>query len=113
MPVRLHAAGREHAAALIDAHQYVKDSDWSEAQPSAADENAFLESHGWDAYGAWHLAIDTDETEGTKAHYKFPYGDFRRVHRSGLIAAEQRAAEWDYDDVEDAAAALLADVPAP
>ena len=34
-----------HARRLIDAHQYVLDSVWGDAQPSAEDENTFLESH--------------------------------------------------------------------
>ena len=111
MPIRLNPAGRDHARQLVDAGQYVKDSDWSEAQPSTEDENDFLDRHGWGEYAKWHLAEDTDENEETKARYKFPYGDFRRVHRSGLVAAKQRAGEWDYDDVEAAADDLLADVP--
>ena len=40
------------ASELIDARQYVLDSDWGDVQPSAADENAFLESHSWDEYAA-------------------------------------------------------------
>ena len=38
------------ARQLIDSRQYVLDSVWSEVQPSADDENAFLESHSWDEY---------------------------------------------------------------
>ena len=43
------------ARQLIDARQYVLKSEWSEVQPSAADENAFLESHSWEEYasGTW------------------------------------------------------------
>ena len=37
---------------LIEARQYVLDSDWGEAQPGAEDENAYLESHSWDEYAA-------------------------------------------------------------
>lgn len=111
MAVTVHPDGRDHARDLVDADHYVKDSDWSEAQPTADAENAYIDEHGYEAFGRWHLAIDTDESEGTKARYKFPYGDFRRVHRSGLIAAKQRAAEWGYAEVEDAADALLEDVP--
>jgi hypothetical protein len=36
------------AQRLIDARQYVLDSDWGEVQPRAAAEKAFLESHTWD-----------------------------------------------------------------
>lgn len=76
------------------------DSEWGEAQPSADDGNATIERHGWDRYGAWHLAVDPDASVQTKARYAFTYGDFQRVHRSGLIAAKQRAAQNDHDDIE-------------
>ena len=46
-----------HARALIDAHQYVLESVWGDVQPSADDENRFLETHSWDDYGAWHLGL--------------------------------------------------------
>lgn len=111
MPVHVHRNGLEHARRLVaDAH-YVKDSDWSEAQPSTDDENDFIDRNGWGAYAGWHLAEDTDEGEETKGRYKFPYGDLRRVHRSALVAAKQRAAQQGYDDVEQAADRLLQDVP--
>lgn len=92
---------------LIEKQQYDKESDWSEAQPSASEESDFLERHYWDEYGKWFLAIDTDASEETKDRYNFPYGDFRRVHRDGLIAAKQRAAQYDHGDVENAADDLL------
>ena len=42
-----------------------------------------------------------------KARYAFVYGDFRRVHRSGLLACQYRAAEWKHREVEQAAHDLL------
>ena len=95
------------ARKLIDARQYVLDSDWGEAQPRADDENAYLESHPWQDYGEWHLALTDGATDETKARYAFVYGDFRRVHRMGLIACEFRAAEWRHKDIELAAHDLL------
>ena len=95
------------ARKLIEARQYVLDSDWGEAQPSADDENAFLESHSWDEYAAWHLGLTKGATDETKARHGFVYGDFRRVHRSGLIACQYRAAEWRHKEVELAAHRLL------
>ena len=103
--VNRHAV--EHAKKLIDARQYVLDSDWGEVQPAADDENAFLKSHSWDEYAAWHIGLTECATDETKARYGFVYGDFRRVHRSGLIACEYRAAEWRHKDVELAAHDLL------
>src|SRR5882724_10426747 len=61
---------------------------------------------GWDEYANWHLGVDDEASEHTKARYKFPYGDFERVHRCGLNAAEVRAARQQYLDIEDAAVRL-------
>ncbi len=95
------------ARELIDAHRYVLDSTWGEVQPSAEDENAYLESHSWDDYAEWFLGLTEGATDETKARYGFVYGDFRRLHRSGLIACQYRAAEWRHKDVELAAHDLL------
>jgi hypothetical protein len=95
------------ARRLIDGRQYVLDSVWGDAQPSAATENTFLESHSWDEYGEWHLGLTDDASEETKVRYGFGYGDFRRVHRSGLLACQYRAAEWRHTDIELAAHELL------
>jgi hypothetical protein len=95
------------ARRLIDARQYVLASDWGDVQPSAADENAFLESHSWDAYAEWHLGLTDGANDHTKARYAFVYGDFRRVHRMGLIACRYRAAEWRHKEIELAAHDLL------
>ena len=96
-----------HARRLIEARRYVLDSDWGEAQPKADDENAFLESHSWADYAEWHLGLTQDATDETKGRYAFVYGDFRRLHRSGLIACQYRAAEWRHKEVELAAHRLL------
>ena len=95
------------ARRLIDARQYVLDSDWGETQPTADDENAFLASHSWDEFAEWHLGLTEGATDETKARYAFVYGDFRRIHRTGLIACQYRAAEWRHKDVELAAHELL------
>ncbi len=95
------------ARRLIEGRQYVLDSDWGEIQPTADDENSFLDSHSWDEYAEWHLGLTDGATEETKARYAFVYGDFRRVHRSALIACVYRASEWRHKDVELAAHDLL------
>ena len=96
-----------HARTLIDARQYVLDSDWGEVQPSADDENEFLEGHSWQEYADWHLGLTEGATDETKARHGFAYGDFRRIHRSGLIACQYRAAEWRHKEIELAAHELL------
>ena len=95
------------ARALIDARQYVLRSEWGEVQPNAAAENAFLENHDWDEYGAWHLGLTEGANEETKARYGFVFGDLRRLHRSGIIACHYRAAEWRHKEIELAAHELL------
>ena len=103
----VNPSGVDRARALIDARQYVLDSEWGEAQPRAADENAYLESHSWEEYAAWHLGLTEGANDETKARYGFVYGDFRRLHRMGLIACMYRAAEWRHKEVELAAHELL------
>jgi hypothetical protein len=96
-----------HAERLIDSRQYVLDSDWGDIQPTAKDENAFLESHTWEEYADWHLGLTDGARDETKARYGFVYGDFRRLHRTGLIACHYRAAEWRHKAIELAAHELL------
>jgi hypothetical protein len=92
---------------LIDAKQYVLDSDWGVVQPGAEAQNAFLARHTWEEYAAWHLGLTEGANDETKARYAFVYGDLRRVHRTGLIACVYRASEWRHKKVELAAHDLL------
>jgi hypothetical protein len=103
----VNEAGVARARELIEARQYVLDSDWGDVQPNATVENEFLDGHSWEDYAAWHLGLTDGATEETKARYAFVYGDFRRVHRSGLIACHYRAAEWRHKEIELAAHDLL------
>ncbi len=111
MAIRLNQEAVEHAQNLIQGRQYERNSDWSEAQPSAEEENRFIDENGWEAFTKWHLAYDTEASEETKSRYKFPFGDFRKLHRSALIAAKQRAGSEDYDEVQRAADRLLEKLP--
>jgi hypothetical protein len=95
------------ARELIDGRRYVLDSDWGDVQPRADAQNDYLESHSWDDYARWHLGLTEGANDDTKARYAFVYGDFRRIHRTGLIACVYRAAEWRHKDVEVAAHHLL------
>lgn len=103
----VNQAGVAYARRLIDTRQYVVRSQWRDVQPSATAENDYLDGHSWDEYGAWHLAVTDGATEETKARYAFVFGDFRRLHRMGIIACHYRAAEWGHKEVELAAHELL------
>jgi hypothetical protein len=96
-----------YARKLIKGRQYVLESDWGDVQPTAADENGYLEKHSWEEYARWHLGLTDGAQDETKARYAFVFGDFRRVNRSGLIACHYRAAEWRHKEIELAAHELL------
>jgi hypothetical protein len=103
----LNEAAVRNCRRLIEAKQYVLDSDWGEVQPRADAQNDFLERHSWEEYAAWHLGLTDGAADETKARYAFVFGDFRRVHRTGLIACVYRASEWRHKEVELAAHDLL------
>lgn len=103
----LNKAAVAHARRLIKAHTYVLDSDWGDVQPKADDENAFLKAHSWKEYAAWHIGLTDGATDETKARYAFVLGDFKRIHRSAIIACHYRAAEWRHKAIELAAHDLL------
>ena len=98
----------EHAKNLIKEGRFVLDErdDWSEHQPTAGQENNYIAQHGINEYARWYLGIDIDQDEDNKGRYKFPYGDFEKVHRCGVLAAEVRAGQYKYADIENAAAHL-------
>jgi hypothetical protein len=108
MSVKLNRRGLDHAKALVEKGRIVVDERdaWSEHQPSTRRENEFIREHGYAEYGRWHLGIDDDQSEETKARYKFPYGDFKDVHRCAVLSAESRAGQYKYFDIESAAAHL-------
>lgn len=96
MTTKLNSHAFEFAKKLIREGKNTSDDkdDWSEHQPSADEENAFIERHGMKEYRKWHLGIDHEQNPDTKGAYSFPYGDFRKAHRCGIIAAETRAGQY-------------------
>jgi hypothetical protein len=108
MAVRLNKSALEHAVRLINGGHIVRDDRdaWSEHQPTAEEENEFIRLFGFAEYSKWHLGIDYEENEETKTRYKFPYGDLEDVHRCAVLAAESRAGQYRYQDIESAAAHL-------
>lgn len=108
-------ASKLNRTALTNARKLVKDGqvvgdqrdDWSEHAPTAAEENSFIEKHGWGAYAAWHLGVDTEKPRDTKGRYSFPFGDFTKVHRCAVISLESRAAQHDHEDIATATKNLL------
>ena len=108
MAVTLSRRAYEHARELINDGRFVFDerNAWSEHRPSAQQENEFIRLHGFAEYGKWYLGINDEKPEDTKEHYEFPYGDFKDVHRCGVLSAESRAGQYHHYDIENAVAHL-------
>ena len=82
-----------------------KDS-WRDHHPTAEEENEFIQVQGFAEYRKWYLGIDETHAEDTKARYKFPFGDFKNIHRCALLAVRSRALQFGYSDIENAAIQL-------
>jgi hypothetical protein len=108
MAVKLNKIAFSHAKTLVNENHVVRDERdaWSEDQPSAQEENTFIEEHGFREYAKWHLGIDDEEPEEVKKRYSFPYGDFVDVHRCAVLSAESRAGQYKHLDIERAASHL-------
>ena len=107
--VRLNETSVRHARDLIEQGCVLVDlrNAWGERQPSANAENEFIRQYGFAEYASWHLGVDESHAQNTKARYKFPFGDFKNVHRSALLAAKNRARQYGYSEIENVANTLL------
>lgn len=106
----LHQEALEQAKTLIEAGQFVKDSDWDEQRPSTEDEQRLLNERGWETYRKWFLALAPAQAENTTERYQLLYGDFETVHRSALLIARKQAARLGALDIEAAINQLLIEI---
>ena len=106
--IKLNKDATEFAAQLIKEGHVIADGKgaWSAHRPPANEEDEFIRLHGFGEYAKWHLGVDERYSANTKRRYKFPYGDFKNVHRCGLLAARSRARQYGYTEIENAAATL-------
>jgi len=103
---KLNSKGYNNASSLIEDDKVDKNSDWSF---SSEDGNTLLGEDGddWENYAKWFLLVNEDANEDTKDRYKFPFGKEGKVYRSALSAIRQRAGQFGYDDVFEAAGKLI------
>jgi len=96
------------AVQLVNQGHFIADGKggWSEHRTTTDEENEFIRLHGFSEYAKWHLGIDDRYPENAKRRYKFPYGDFKNIHRCGVLAVQTRAAEYRYSEIENAATQL-------
>jgi hypothetical protein len=108
MAMKLNKPALQHAQEFVAHGKVVLDErdDWSEHQPSTEQENEFIREHGFREYGKWHLGIDDEQDENKKRRYKFPFGDFKLVHRCGVLSGESRAGQYKHLDIQRAFAHL-------
>ena len=107
----------KQARKLIDDGAVDVDTEWSDAAPSADDGNAEIEAHGYDGYGAWHLAIDPDASEETKGRYSFrPSSTASSARRRTTTTSSRRRSTiccsgWTPDAPDGGKVHLLVTVP--
>jgi hypothetical protein len=106
--IKLNPSALAYAKELVNEGHVVLDRKgaWVKDRPSTKLENDFIRQHGFGEYRKWHLGIDDRCAENTKRRYKFPYGDFKNIHRCGVLAVQRRAGEYGYSEIENAAAHL-------
>ena len=107
--VKLNENGFSYASELIARGDFTVDKNdaWRDHHPTSQEQNEFIRSRGYEEYGKWHLGIDATHAEDTKIRYKFPFGDFKKIHRCALLAVKSRAHQYGYSDIERAAVRLL------
>ena len=110
MTVKLNERAYKHAKRLIEEGKFIDDEReaWSDHHPSTQTENEFIEKNEFFEYSKWFLGVNDEYREDSKRHHEFPYGDFENVHCCGILAAQSRAFDNNYFDIENAAADLLA-----
>jgi hypothetical protein len=84
-----------------------KKNEWGDHHAAAQQENDFIRDYGFAEYSKWHLGIDATHVQNSKARFKFPFGDFKNIHRCALLAVKSRAHQYGYSDIENAAERLL------
>lgn len=106
--IQLNREALEYARELISEGNLVMDkrNSWAQHHPSAKEDNEFISRNGLHEYAKWHLGIDPKHRDNTKARYKYPYGDFKDVHRCALLAIKSRAAQYQHAAISEAATQL-------
>ena len=108
---KTNPSGIAHANSLIASGDVIKPSAWN--HPTTQEENDYVDANGIEAYGKWHLGINSQADPKTKDHYHYVFtSDFKNVDRAALIAIRQRSAQQGLDAIFIAAGKMLEKVDA-
>ena len=99
--------GIAYAKQLLEQGMYRLSTPWRTVQPSETAARKFWEQQGAADYARWHLALDPAQPEGSPERYLLPLGDFKSIHRSGIVAARDRAEREGAADVRQAVEDIL------
>ena len=101
MAIRLNQSSHEFAKKLILSGKCVLDeqTDWTDHRPSRRQQKRVIFEVGIAAFSRWHLAEDDEIEEGAQSRYKFPYGDFSRVHRCAVLTAESATQRFELTEI--------------
>jgi hypothetical protein len=100
--MKLNPSAVELARELLDDGQFRISTPWSKVQPSAESAAIHREAAGAESAARWYLAVDPDTGE-----MRLPIGDFKALHRSGLVAALDEARLHGWADIAEAADDIL------
>jgi hypothetical protein len=100
--MKLNPAAVELARELLDDGLFRISTPWSKVRPSADSAAVHREAFGAENTTRWYLAVDPDSGET-----RLPIGDFKAVHRSGLVAALDEARLHGWADIAEAADDIL------
>ena len=107
--IRLNKDALAFAQELIKQGKFIKTKKkWEKEQPTQEQEDHFLTTHAWHEYGLWFLAINCEESQGTKGYYILPHGNFHVVCYSALTAAQTDAQQNNNFEIVEATSTLLA-----
>jgi len=110
MAVTLHKPGYDYAVAIIKKGLEIEhdSNNWEAVKPTQDEIVRYLNTHTLDEYGLWFLGIDSSRDPKDKSKFMYPYGDFKVLHKSALIAALKEAAKNNHEEIKTAAQKLVA-----
>jgi hypothetical protein len=106
--VKLNQKAFDYAKELVNDGRYVYDERdaWIEHQPSARQENEFIEKHGIGEYARWFLGIDDEQSRAPRAGTRFRTATSPAFIGAACSRPSRARGNGSPTDIENAAAHL-------